>query len=470
MDNVLGILTKIMEAFGPSVVVPFVLFFIALALKVPVKKAFNSALSAGIGLAGFNMIITAFTPIVTPVVTRMVEDTGINLRVLDVGWQAASVVAYSTEVGMLFLIIGLLIQTVLFLTKFTNIFMPSDLWNNWQFMLWGSMVYLTTGNLWLAMGLMILQNLYVLVFCESIAKRWSKFYGYPRTVIVAPLMACTVPYAIVMDKVLNLFKLDKVKLNPEYLESKLGFLGEPASLGFILGVILGFFGNLTRLGELNAWGEMLILGISMAAVMSIFPKIAGIFAGAFSAITDASRKATKSGSKERVWYLGVNDAVGYGEPSTLLTGMLLIPIMLVIAIFLPGNQVLPMVDLIAIPYVIQMIMSVSKGNIAKGLISGALYFSIGLLTITAVAPIFTEVAIQTGVSIPAGAMLICSFANMSNPIFALLFFAFNSQSPLLIGLSVVVYLVLLFVTKTRKSQLENYLEQNNVEVEADTAA
>ena len=132
MDNVLGILTKIMEAFGPSVVVPFVLFFIALALKVPVKKAFNSALSAGIGLAGFNMIITAFTPIVTPVVTRMVEDTGINLRILDVGWQAASVVAYSTEVGMLFLIIGLAIQTVLFLTKFTNIFMPSDLWNNWH--------------------------------------------------------------------------------------------------------------------------------------------------------------------------------------------------------------------------------------------------------------------------------------------------------------------------------------------------
>ena len=128
-----------------------------------------------------------------------------------------------------------------------------------------------------------------------------------------------------------------------------------------------------------------------------------------------------------------------------------------------------MVDLIAIPYVIQMIMSVSKGNIAKGLISGAIYFSIGLLTITAVAPIFTEVAVETGVSIPAGAMLICSFANMSNPIFALLFFAFNSQSPLLIGISVAVYLGLLFITKTKKNQLEDYLEQANVEAEADTA-
>lgn len=465
MEKLLEMLKQVMDAFGPSVVVPFVLFFIALALKVPFRKSFNSALSAGIGLTGFNMIITAFTPIVTPVVTRMVEETGINLRILDVGWQAASVVAYSTEVGMLFLIVGLVLQVILFLLKFTNIFLPSDLWNNWQFMLWGSMVYLTTRNLWLAMGLMILQNLYVLIFCEAIAKRWSSFYGYPRTVIVAPLMACTVPYAIVMDKILNLFKLDKIKLNPEYLENKLGFLGEPASLGFILGAVLGFFGNLTRLGELNAWGEMLILGISMAAVMSIFPKIAGIFAGAFSAITDASRKATKSGSKERVWYLGVNDAVGYGEPSTLLTGMLLIPIMLVIAIVLPGNEVLPMVDLISIPYVMQMIMATSRGNIAKGLISGAIYFSLGLLTITAVAPTFTEVAIQTGVAIPAGAMLICSFANMSNPIFALLFFAFNSQSPLWIGLSIAIYLVLLFFIKSKKVQLEEYLEQANIDVE-----
>ena len=60
-------------------------------------------------------------------------------------------------------------------------------------------------------------------------------------------------------------------------------------------------------------------------------------------------------------------------------------------------------------------------------------------------------------------------AALLDPIFALLFFAFNSQSPLLIGISVAVYLGLLFITKTKKNQLEDYLEQANVEAEADTA-
>ena len=44
----------------------------------------------------------------------MVDNTGVNLPVLDIGWQATSVVAYSTKVGMIFVGIALLIQTILF--------------------------------------------------------------------------------------------------------------------------------------------------------------------------------------------------------------------------------------------------------------------------------------------------------------------------------------------------------------------
>ncbi|MBU5583637.1 PTS galactitol transporter subunit IIC, partial [Enterococcus sp. S181_ASV_20] len=99
-------------------------------------------------------------PIVTPAINRMVEETGVNLRILDTGWQATSVVAYSTQVGMIFLALGLALQAILFVIKFTDIFMPSDLWNNYSFMLWGSMLYISTKNLWLSIGLMVLSNLY----------------------------------------------------------------------------------------------------------------------------------------------------------------------------------------------------------------------------------------------------------------------------------------------------------------------
>ncbi|MDN6631299.1 MAG: PTS galactitol transporter subunit IIC [Staphylococcus equorum] len=452
-------LSQIMDAFGAPVVVPVMIFFIALIMKVKPKKAFTAALNAGIGLTGFNMIIGAYTPIVTPAINRMVETTGVNLRILDTGWQAVSVVAYSTQVGMIFLALGLILQAVLFVVKFTDVFMPSDLWNNFSFMLWGSMLFMTTKNLWLSIGLMVLSNLYSLTFSEIVAKRWSKYYGYPRCTMTAPHHICSVPLALLMDWILTKLGANKVRWNPENLQERLGFLGEPTSLGFFLGLALGMAGNFMRLDTLTGWGEIVIIGVSTSAIMSIFPKIAGIFASAFTAITDASKKTAKSsGGKERVWYLAINDAAGYGETATLLTGMLLIPVVLLAAIFLPGNEMLPMVDLIAIPYMIELIICVSNGNIFKSLISGAIWCIGGLYMITAVAPIFTQVAIDVGVNLPEGAVMICSFAVMTNWIMGGLFLIFMTQNPLWIGLTVAVYVVLYIIVRVKKEAIHNYLE------------
>ncbi|MEO1768970.1 PTS galactitol transporter subunit IIC [Candidatus Enterococcus ferrettii] len=455
----LQVLSNIMDAFGASIVVPFVIFIIAMFLKVKPKRAFQAALNAGIGLTGFNMLIGAYTPIVTPVVNRMVEHTGVNLRILDTGWQATSVVAYSTQVGMIFLGVGLLIQVLLFLLKFTNIFMASDLWNNYSFMLWGSMLYIVTSNLILSIGLMILANLFTLLFTEVLAKRWSNYYGYPGTTIAAPHDVTQVPYAIVMDWILNKLGANKIKWNPENVQKRLGFLGEPVTLGLVLGLLLGLAGNFMRLSDLAAWGEIASVGIATAAIMAIFPKIAGIFASAFTSITDATKKSAKSSGKGREWYLAINDAAGYGEPATLLTGLLLIPIILILAIALPGNETLPMVDLIAIPYIIQPIIAISKGNIFKSLISGTIILSVNLYIITAVAPIFTEVAKSVGVSIPEGALLIASFVVLGNYFLGSLFLIFLTQNPLFIGLTVVVYVLLFILVKTKKESITDYLER-----------
>ena len=438
----LDFLSNIMNSFGAAIVVPVVIYVIALIMKVKPKKAFQAGLNAGIGLTGFSMLIGAYTPVVTPVINRMVEVSGISLRVLDTGWQATSVVAYSTQVGMIFLGLGLLFQVVLFLTRYTNIFMPSDMWNNYSFMLWGSMLYIATGNIYLAIGLMLLSNLYSLACAEIVAKRWSNYYGYPGCTMTAPHHICSVPLAIVVDWILNKLGANKVQWNPQTLQDKLGFMGEPMSLGLVLG-----------------WGEFCIVGVASAAVMCIFPKIAGVFASAFTTITDASRKTAKSGGKNRVWYLAINDAAGYGESATLLTGMLLIPIVFVLAIILPGNETLPMVDLIAIPYMIQLIIAISNGNIFKSLISGAIWCVGGLYIITAVAPVFTEVARDVGVALPVGVMLICSFAVMTNHIMGGLFLIFLTQNPLWIALSVVVYVIFYVFVRVKKEAIHEYLER-----------
>ena len=455
------LLQNILSSFGAAVVVPVMLFIVALFLKVKPKKAFQSALNAGIGLTGFNLIVNSFVPIVTPVINNMVEQTGVKLPVFDTGWQATSVIAYSTQVGVVFLVVGLVLQVALFLLRWTDVFMPSDMWNNYSFMVWGSMIYLITSNMALAMACMIVQNLYVMLLGEVIAKRWANYYNLPGTTLTAPHHVTSVPYAIIMNWILDKLGAGKINWDPATLKKKLGFLGEPITLGLFLGLLIGIMGNLNNLTSLDGWGSVFTMGLAVSAVMAIFPRVASIFASAFTSLTNASKKTAKGSGKNREWMLSVNDAVGYGEPATLMTGLILIPIMVLLAMILPGNETLPLVDLIALPYMVEMIICVSKGNIFKGVISGIIWFTIGLYVCTLTAPYFTEVAAQVGVNIPEGAMMITSFGILYNPVMALIFLAFLSGNFLRMGIVIVIYFAMYILFKKNKQAVWSFLEGEN---------
>jgi len=461
-------LQAVFDTFDAAIFVPVMIFIVAKALRIKTSKAFSSALYAGVGLTGFTLLLNSYTPIISAVIQSMIETTGINLPVFDVGWQAASVVAYATDIGMIYIVVGIVLQTFLFFIKWTDVFQPSDLWNNYSYMVWGSMVYLVTGSIWLGIGIMILTNLYSLLISDLISRRWSTYYGYPRATIIPLHNVEPAIFGILMDPLWNKLKLHKVKLNPETLQRKFGFLGEPISLGLFLGFLLGLLGNLTTLGELSAWGQITNVAISTSAVMAIFPRIAGIFAQAFAPISQAATKSAhkNTDTEEREWYIAVNDATGYGESATLTTGILLIPIMVALAVFLPGNETLPVIDLLAIPYMIQGFIALSNGNIAKTMINAVIWFSIGLYITTATAPLFTEIAASTGVSLPEGALMITSFNVLGKPLIGLIFFAFLSQNPLWIGLTIVVYFIAYFIFRRNKDGIRDYLDRQAEKNEA----
>lgn len=456
------VLKNVLDTFGAYVFVPVILYVIARILKCTRKKAFTSALFAGIGLEGFSLIINSYMPIITPLVDSMVKGTGINLPVVDMGWQTTAIVAYSTKVGMIYLGLCIVLQVVLFLIKWTDVFQAADLWNNYSYMTWGSIIYVLTGSMALSIACMVMMTLYTLLCAEMMQKRWATYYHYPRCTVASLHTVGAAPFAIVCDILWDKLHLNRIKADPKSIQNKLGFLGEPTTLGLLLGLFLGILGNLTKIGTLAGWGSIAKVGIATAAVMAIFPKVSGIFASAFTIITDASKKATK-GDKSRVWYIAINDAAGYGETATLISGILLIPTMLLIAFICPGNKVLPMVDLIGLPYIIQEMVCISDGNIVKTILSSVIWFTVGLLFATNTAPAFTEVAKQVGVSISGSSGLyITSFVILVNPLAGLIFLAFLSRNVLLIGLVVVIYFASYFIFKKNKERLQNFLEDRVV--------
>ena len=457
-------------AFGASVVVPVMIFIIALFLKVKPKTAMMSAFYAGVGLTGFGWIISQFTPVVTTIIKQMVDNTGIDLPVVDIGWQAGSLATFGSSVGLTFFVFGLLFELIIFALGITKIFMPSNLWNNFGFMLWGTLAYFVTQNFWLSLGLSFFMLLYALLLAEVQADRWSDYYGVKNATVSSLHNIEQVIPALILDPLWNLLGFNKVKMTPAAFKDKLGVFGEPTTLGALLGLIIGIIGNLNNLGDLKAWGQILQFAIQLSAVMTIFPLVTGVFAKAFTPLAEEidKNRQTKAAEQGEVadelndkkrWFLGVDDGVGYGEPATIISGVILIPIMVVIAFLLPGNKTLPIVDLIALPFMVESIVALTRGNILKVIANGIVWFTLGLYASSWLGTIYTGAVSHYGAAIPAGVVLITSFNLVARPLNALVFAAFITQNPLWIGLCIVIYLGLLFGLRRYRAQIWTYLKQ-----------
>ncbi|MCT6841380.1 MAG: PTS galactitol transporter subunit IIC [Bombilactobacillus mellis] len=459
---------QIFQIFGASVVVPIMIFIVALCLKVKPKTAMMSAFYAGVGLTGFGWVIQAFTPTITKIIKQMVSNTGIKLPIVDIGWQAGSLASFGSMVGLSFFVFGLIAELLLFAFGVTKIFMASNLWNNFGFMIWGTVCYYVTHNFWLSLGLSFFMLLYALLLAEVQADRWSDYYGVKNASVASLHNIEQVVPAIILDPLWNLLGFNKVKMTPEYFKNKLGVFGEPTTLGALLGLLIGILGNINALNTMKAWGQILTVAVQLSAIMTIFPLITNVFSQAFTPLADEIDKNThkKTGNSDesvnevtnkKRWFLGVDDGVGYGEPATIISGVILIPIMVLIAFILPGNKTLPIVDLISLPFMVESIVAITRGNILKVIANGIVWFSLGLYASSWLGTFYTGAVSHYGVALPAGIVLITSFNLMSRPLNALVFAAFVSQNPFFIGLAIIIYLVLLFVLRRYRPQIWQYL-------------
>lgn len=428
-------------------------------------------LYAGIGLTGFSWIINQFTLIVIKIVYKMVNNTGIKSPIVDIGWEAGAVASFGSAIGLTFFIFGLLVEIILFATRITKVFMPSNLWNNFVFMLWGSLAFYVTHDWWLSLGLSFFMLLYTLLFAEIQADRWSTYYKSKNiTVCSAQNIVQTIP-AILLDPLWNRLGFNRTTLTPTTLKHKLGIFGESPILGAALGLFISLIANIKELNQVSAWEQIFQFTIQLSAVITIFPLIATVFNMAFTPLAEQIDKSRKQKQKSNLgieinpihdkkrWFLAVDDSVGYGESATIISGIVLIPIMLILAFLLPGNKTLPIVDLVFLPFMVESIVAITNGNILKVIATSIVWFSLGLYTASWLGPIYTYAIAHYGVTIPAGVILVTSFSLMAQPFNALIFTAFISRNPFWISLCIIIYLTSLLILRRYRPQIWTYLNK-----------
>jgi PTS system galactitol-specific IIC component len=453
----MGTIKMVIDLFGPTIFMPIIVFILSVCMRVEVNKAFRGALYMGIGLTAFNIILGGLMGTLGPIVTEMVKSTSINLPVIDIGWPAASMICYANYIGLFFIPFGLCFDLLLFLTKWTDTFHPTDIWNYYFFVFWAAIVQLVTGSFWMGIGAGMLLNLFLLLLADWIAPAMETYYGYQGVVSTCYASVSCMPFAILMKWVFKILHLDKINLDPEQLREKFGFWGEPVTMGLMIGFVVAVIAKWTTITTLDSWAAILKCAVLTGSVMAIYPSVSGLFVKGLIPITQTLNARMRSGEmKRKNMYIAIDPAVFFGEEATISTGLVLIPIVLAIAVFLPGNTILPLADLPALPFAVIGIVTVMRGNVFSSVITGAVWLAIGTLMNSSVAPIFTEAAKAVhAVPATAGTAMVSSLLVGPNPFGWVVYRAFivsGSMKFLSIGAIVVIYLVTyFFFQKNRKA-------------------
>lgn len=409
MSAILDVLNYI-SGLGATVVMPIIICIFGVILGGGFGKSLRAGLTVGVGFLGLNLVIGAMGSSLGPAVQEMIARFGLSLSIIDVGWPASAAIAFASTVGILIIPIGLITNIVMLLTNTTQT-VNIDIWDYWHFAFTGALVAILTDSVGIGIAAAVFNMIIVMVLGDYTAPYVEKSLGMPGVSLPHGFTAAFAPIAMVIDKIIDSIPVVKdIDLNMEDVQKRFGVFGEPILIGTVLGLVIGVLAGYDLSGVLTT-------AITLGAVLVLIPKMAALLMEGLIPISDAGSEFVQARFQNRgKIYIGLDSAIGVGHPITLSMGLILVPIMIFLAVIIPGNQVLPFGDLTVVPWMFVLITPVVKDNGFRGLIVGIIVLSVGLLIATDLAPMITEAAINANFTMPEGATLISSICDGANPL------------------------------------------------------
>ncbi len=379
---------------GAAVMMPIIFTILGVCIGIKFGKALKSGLLVGVGFVGLSIVTALLTSSLGPALNKVVEIYGLQLKVFDMGWPAAASVAYNTSVGAFIIPVCLGVNILMLLTKTTRT-VNIDLWNYWHFAFIGAVVYFASHSILWGFFAAVICYIITLVAADYTAKKFQSFYpGMEGISVPQPFCAGFIPFAVAINKVLDKIPgFDKLYIDAEGMKKKFGLMGEPLFLGVLIGCAIAALSCGSGEELVGRIPYILELGIKMGAVMELIPRITSLFIEGLKPISDATREMIARKFKGAIGLnIGMSPALVIGHPTTLVVSLLLIPVTILLAVVLPGNQFLPLASLAGMFYVFPLVLPITKGNVLKSFIIGLVALTVGLYLVTDLAPHFTQAA------------------------------------------------------------------------------
>jgi PTS system galactitol-specific IIC component len=372
--------------FQAYVMLPIIIFILAIVFGIKIKEALKASLTIGIGFIGIFTMFNFFISVVGPALEALIKRTGIHYNVLDVGWPPMATITWGFKLAPILLLILLVLNIVLLLL---NVFDTAniDIWNYWHFIFMGAMVYNVTGSLIFAILAAVITDIVTIKIADYCAKDVQGFVGIKG--ISTPTLSGAVyyPFAKIMNNIIDKIPgLNKVEADPEYIKEKLGIMGEPMIIGLVLGIILGLASGY----DLK---KILEVGFSIAAVVYILPMMSGILTKGLMPISDGMKEFLhKKAPNLKEKHIGLDLAVLVGNQSVIVTGLLLMPVSLLLAFIVPGVNFIPLGDLPNTIGFAAMLVVACRGNIIRGVIVCTPIIAGKLIVASKLASVYSTIA------------------------------------------------------------------------------
>ncbi|MEK4803015.1 MULTISPECIES: PTS galactitol transporter subunit IIC [Oceanobacillus] len=405
---------------GATVILPVAIFIIGMFFGQKPGKAFRSGLTIGVAFVGIFLVIDLLTLNLGPAAQGMVERLGVELNVIDVGWPATSSIAWASVVAAFIIPLGLVVNVVMLLTKTTKV-MNVDIWNFWHYTFMAALVYTISGSIIQGLIAAVIFQVVCLKVADWTTPMVRDFYGMPGVSVATGSTISYAPFIFLVKGIQKIPGLKNLHADPDTIQKRFGVFGDSMVIGLILGAVIGALAG-------YGIGDIINIGISMAAVMVLMPRMVKILMEGLMPVSESAREWLNKKFGESDITIGLDAAVLLGHPSVISTALLLTPITVLLAVILPGNAVLPFGDLATIPFVIAFIVGAARGNIIHSLIVGTIMIAFSLYMATDLAIVFTDMATNAKINMPEGSAMVSSIdqgGNLVNWLIWKLFSLFN---------------------------------------------
>ncbi len=394
-----SILNYILD-LGAGIFLPLVMILLGLIVKMKFKRAVSSGLTLGVAFIGMNVILGFMFNTIGPAANAFVEQTGLQLTAIDVGWSPLAAIAWAWPYALTIFPIQIAINLLMLAFGWTNC-LNVDLWNVWNKILTAVIVAAVTGSIPIALVVAGIEVVFELKNADLTQKQIYKITKIPG-------IAC--PHAMILNAVLLapfnrmldfVPGIKNLKLDADALREKIGIFGENHIMGFIVGGLIAGFAGYDVKGILTT-------AINVGTALVLFPMVAKLFMQALSPIADAAGNFMKKRFKGRDFYIGLDWPFLAGRPEVWVAAIVLVPIELIMAVVLSKmglNNVIPIGGIVNICFVAAAVV-VTGADLIRMIILGIIATPLYLIVATNFAPMITDLARSVGtIDIPANQYL-----------------------------------------------------------------